>query len=102
MNPQQALIRAIELTDEILQVLDDGAFERVPHLDLQRQTYIKQAFTASIEQIDLIRAHHLKNLNQQVVDRLNLFKQSIIGQQESLRNAATAARAYSACDSYPK
>ena len=102
MNRQEALSRAIELTDEILDVLDDGAFERVSQLDRERQTYIKQAFTASIEQIDLIRAHHLKNLNQQVVDRLNQFKQSIIARQEDLRNSANAVRAYHACDSYPK
>lgn len=102
MNRQQALSRAIELTDEILEVLEDGAFERVAQLDEARQTYIKQAFTESIEQIDLIRAQHLKSLNQQVVDRLDQFKQSIIAQQENLRNSAKAVHAYRACDSYPK
>ena len=93
MNDQTALSAAISLTDEILEVLDQGEFERVNELEGKRKPLIEQAFMASIEEIDLIKAHHLKNLNQQVVDKLNLFKQSVILQQASLRSASRSLRA---------
>ncbi len=93
-DAKSALIRAIALTDEILELLDAGEFERVGKLEALREPLIRQAFTESIEQIDLIKAHHLKNLNQQVVDRLTLFKQSIILQQQRLKIGTKAASEY--------
>jgi len=101
MNDKAALAEAISLTDEILEVLDQGEFERVNELECKRKPLIEQAFMSSIEEIDLIKAHHLKNLNQQVVDKLNLFKQSIILQQTRLRGASKASRAYLSNDSGP-
>ena len=94
MSQESDLARAISLTDEILEVLDQGEFERIGELDKLRQPLIKQVFTESIEQIDLIKARHLQNLNQQVVDRLSLFKESILEHQARVRNASKAARAY--------
>jgi hypothetical protein len=102
MNKQQALNAAIDLTDEILELLDSGEFERVGALEAQRKLVIEQAFAASIEQIDLIRAQHLQSLNQQVVDKLELFKQSVIMQQNRLRTASKASQAYLNHDSVPK
>lgn len=101
MNDKTALTEAIALTDEILEVLEQGEFERVNELETQRKPFIEQAFMASIEDIDVIRAQHLQNLNQQVVDKLNLFKQSIILQQERIRTASKATRAYLSNDSVP-
>lgn len=101
MNDKAALVEAISLTDEILEVLEQGEFERVNELEAQRKPLIEQAFKASVEEIDLIKAHHLKNLNQQVVDKLNLFKQSIILQQARIRTASKATRAYLSNDSGP-
>lgn len=101
MDARTALSQAIGLTDEILALLEQGEFERVNELEGQRKPLIEQAFMASVEEIDVIRAHHLKNLNQQVVDRLNLFKQSIVLQQAQIRNASKAKRAYLAVDSGP-
>ena len=101
MDPRTALTKAIAITDEILELLDEGEFERVNQLEGQRKPLIEQAFMASIEEIDLIRAQHLKNLNQQVVDKLNLFKQSIILQQARIRTASKATRAYLDVDSCP-
>ncbi len=101
MNDKTALNQAIRLTDEILEVLDQGEFERVNQLEGQRKLFIEQAFRASVEEIDLIKAQHLKNLNQQVVDKLNLFKQSIILQQARIRAASKATRAYQDNDSGP-
>jgi hypothetical protein len=101
MNDKNALVSAISLTDEILEMLEQGEFERVNELELQRKPLIEQAFKSSIEEIDLIKAHHLQNLNQQVIDRLNLFKQSIILQQERIRTASKATRAYLDNDSGP-
>ena len=94
MDKQTALNRAISLTDEILALLDEGDLALVSDLELKRQPLIQQAFSDSIEEIDLIKAQHLRNLNQQVVDRLTLFKQSILLQQTQVRTAAKAARAY--------
>ncbi|MDH3763580.1 MAG: hypothetical protein OEU50_21600 [Gammaproteobacteria bacterium] len=94
MNDKKALVSAISLTDEILKMLEQGEFERVNELEAQRKPLIEQAFKASIEEIDLIKAHHLQNLNQQVVDKLNLLKQSIILQQGRIRTASRATRAY--------
>ena len=93
-DPKAALTRAIELTDEILGLLDGGDFERVSELEKAREPLVKQAFTESIEQVDLIKAHHLQNLNQQVVDRLTLFKQSIMLQQQRLKIGSKAASEY--------
>jgi hypothetical protein len=102
MNKQQALNTAINLTDEILELLECGEFERIGELEMKRKSYIEQVFVASVEQIDLIRAQHLQNLNQQVVDKLELFKQSVIMQQTRLRTASKASQAYLSNDSVPK
>ncbi|MDJ0776698.1 MAG: hypothetical protein QNJ85_02470 [Gammaproteobacteria bacterium] len=89
------LERAIELTDEILELLEEGEFESVWQLEEERQPLIKQAFTVPIEEIDLIRARHLQDLNDQVVDRLSLLKASILDQQKRLKKGVEAVRAYS-------
>ncbi len=94
MTRQGYLARAIELTDEILELLEDGDYEAVWPLEAERQPLIKQAFTGPIEEIDLIRAHHLQDLNDQVVDRLSLFKTSILEQQRRLKKGVRAVRAY--------
>ena len=101
MNKATALAEAIRLTDEILELLEQGEFGRISELEAQRKPYIEQAFMSSVEEIDLIKAQHLKNLNQQVVDKLNLFKQSIILQQARIRNASRATQAYLGADSVP-
>lgn len=101
MDARSALTKAIAITDEILELLEAGEFERVNQLEGQRKPLIEQAFTTSIEEIDVIRAQHLKNLNQQVVDKLNLFKQSIILQQARIKTASRATRAYLSVDSGP-
>ena len=102
MNKQQALNAAIKLTDEILELLDSGEFERVGALEVQRKPFIEQSFVSTIEQVDLIRAQHLQSLNQQVVDKLEMFKQSVIIRQNQLRTAAKASQAYLKNDSGPK
>jgi hypothetical protein len=102
MDKQQALVRAINLTDEILELLEQGEFGRVSDLEAMRKPYIEQAFTGAIEQVDMIRMRHLQNLNEQVVDRLNGFKQAVILQQEQLRAGTKATRAYLCVDSDPK
>jgi hypothetical protein len=102
MNQQEALSAAITLTGEILEILEEGEFERVEELEAQRKIYIEQAFADSIEHVDRIKAQHLQSLNQQVVEKLNLFKQSVILQQKRIRIASQATRAYLSNDSYPK
>ena len=94
MTQKTDLARAIELTDEILEMLEDGEFEAVWQIEAERQPLIKQAFAAPIEEIDLIRARHLQNLNNQVVDRLSLFKASILEQHKRLKKGAEAVQAY--------
>lgn len=101
MNEKKALGQAIELTDEILELLEQGEFDRINELECQRKPYIEKAFRASVEEIDLIKAQHLQNLNQQVIDKLNLFKQSIMQQQAHIRSASKASRAYLSNDSVP-
>ncbi len=101
MDAKTALHQAIDITDEILELLEQGDFERVNRLEGQRKPLIEQVFMASVEEIDVIRAHHLKNLNQQVVDKLNLLKQSIMLQQARIRTASKANRVYQSVDSGP-
>ena len=96
MSDADALNQAILLTDEILSVLDDQNFDKVAELELQREPLIRQAFTGSVEQIDRIKATHLQNRNEQVVIKMNNLKQSVLQQQQQLRNASKATRAYSA------
>lgn len=94
MTKLAALCEAISLTDEILNVLDESDFEAVSDLDERRQALITKAFSESIEQIDVIKAQHLQNLNQQVVDKLNLLKQSVLCQQRQNQHAIKATKAY--------
>jgi hypothetical protein len=69
MNQKQALLQAIELTDEILVVLESDGFGRIQELENARQSFIKQAFPESIHQLDQIKAEHLQKLNQQCSGR---------------------------------
>lgn len=96
MSSADALNQAIALTDEILLVLDDQNFDKVSELELKREPLIRLAFAGSIEQIDRIKAAHLQNQNEQVVIKVNDLKQSVLQQQQQLRNASKATRAYSA------
>jgi len=89
-----ALSEAISLTNEILTLLEDNDFAAIAELDDRRQCLIKKAFSESIEQIDSIKARHLQNLNQQVVDKLNLLKQSVLHQQRQNQHALKATKAY--------
>ena len=94
MNKKNALTEAIGITDEILRVLDGNDFERLTVLEAKRQPFIEEAFAQSVEQIDQIKASHLQSLNQQVVDKLIEFKQSVLQQQQKIRQASKATRAY--------
>ena len=94
MNNKCALGKAITLTNEILSVLEEKNFEAVSRLDASRQPLIQEAFAGSLEEIDQIKAHHLQSLNQQVVERLNEFKQTVLQQQRQVQNASKATRAY--------
>lgn len=94
MDKATALTEAISLTDEILLLLDDQDFDGIGQLDARRLPLIEQAFSGSIEEIDQMRAWHLQSLNQQVVDRLNQFKDEVMQQQVQLRRSSTAAKAY--------
>jgi hypothetical protein len=76
-NNHLALIRAIELTDEVLSALDEKNTDKIGSLEMERQPLIEQAFSSSVDQIDYIKAIHLQNLNQQVVEKLVIFRQTI-------------------------
>ncbi len=89
-----ALSEAISLTNEILRVLEDNDFSAIAELEERRQPLIIKAFSESIEQIDSIKARHLQNLNQQVVDKLQVLKQSVLLQQQQNRHALKATKAY--------
>ncbi len=95
MNKQTALTEAISITNEILGVLDEQDFLRVNELEAKRQPLIRKTFEQSVEQIDRIKAHHLQDLNQRVVDKLIEFKQSVLQQQRQIRLASKASNAYS-------
>jgi len=101
MNSKTALAEAISITDEILSVLDEQDFMRVDELEVKRQPLIRQAFAQSVEEIDRIKAVHLQNLNQQVVKKLSEFKQSIMQQQQHIRTASKATKAYQSHDIRP-
>ena len=94
MNSKTALAEAISITDEILSVLDEQDFLRVDELEARRQPLIRRAFAQSVEEIDRIKAIHLQNLNQQVVEKLGEFKQGIMQQQKHIRTASKATKAY--------
>ncbi len=94
MNGDSAMTQAIELTGEILKLLDDGKLEQVGELEIQRKIVIEQAFMGPVERIDLARAQQLRNLNQKIVGKLTLSKQSIVLQQAHIRTGLKANRAY--------
>ena len=91
---QVALVEAISLTDEILSVLETQDFNRMNELEELRQPLIQQAFKQSVDQIDHIKAMHLQNLNQQVVEKLIGLKQAVLQQQRQVQNASKATQAY--------
>jgi len=91
---QLALTQAIELTDDVLLALDDQNFDKVDLLEFKRQPLIEKAFSQSVEQIDHIKAIHLQNLNQLVVEKLIVFRQTIKVQQRQAMNASKATQAY--------
>lgn len=96
MGNVAALTQAISLTDEILNVLEESDFDAVADLDARRQPLIVKAFSDSIDEIDVIKSRHLQSLNEQVVEKLSVFKQSVLQQQKQLRAGSKATRAYGA------
>ena len=94
MNKKLALSKAINLTNEILSVLEEKNFEAVSKLDASRQLLIQEAFSKPLEEVDQIKAMHLQNLNQQVVGKLTELKQGGLQQQKKVQNASKATRAY--------
>ena len=56
MDNRFSLEQAIKLTDEILEMLEEGELGRVNELEIQRKPFIEQAFRGSVEEIDVIRA----------------------------------------------
>jgi hypothetical protein len=94
MTSQDALTIAVSLTDEILTVLDDQNLERLAELEAKREPIIRQAFEQSVKQIDQIKAVHLQNLNQQVVEKLLELKQSTKQKMQHISRAEKATRAY--------
>ena len=94
MSAGAAMRLAIALTGEILDLLEAGDYAHVNRLELRRQAAIRQAFSAPVASIDPIGAQQLRNLNQQVVDKLELARQAIVLQQARLRTAGKANRAY--------
>lgn len=96
---QASLKQAIALTDEILQLIEDGALDHLGEIEQRRQSLIKQAFADPMGEIDEIKARHLKNLNDQVVTKLTLFKKSVQLQQQKIRLASRAKQAYGSLES---
>ena len=96
LDNQLALVRAIELTDDVLLALDQQNFDQVDLLEIKRHPLIEQAFTQSVDQIDYIKAIHLQDLNQQVVEKLMMFKQSVQQDKQFLSRSTKATRAYQA------
>ena len=94
MSAGAAMRLAIALTGEILDLLEAGDYARVNRLEVRRQAAIRQAFAAPVAAIDPLGAQQLRNLNQQVVDRLRLAREAIILQQARLRTAGKARQAY--------
>jgi len=94
MRQQSVLIQAIAITDEILLLLADRDFDRISELESKRQPLIRQAFAQSVRDIDSMKARHLASLNDQVVEKLNEFKQSVLQEQARIRAASKANRAY--------
>jgi hypothetical protein len=94
MTSQDALTIAVTLTDEILTVLEDQNLERLAELEAKREPFIHRAFDQSIQQIDHIKAVHLQNLNQQVVEKLQYLKHSIQQKKQHVSHASKATQAY--------
>jgi len=95
MNKQDALVESISLTNQILCMLEEEDTDAISELDARRLPLIQQAFSDSLETIDHIKAQHLQNLNQQVVEKLKEIKQAVLQQQQKVQYAAKATRAYS-------
>ena len=45
------LATAIELTDEILELLDNRDFDKIANIETRREPLIRQAFSDAVEQI---------------------------------------------------
>ncbi len=94
MNNHGALEQAIRLTDEILVLLEEQDLSRLDALEVERQSFMGQAFSQPVEQIDRIKSMYLLSLNQEVVEKLIVLKLSIRQKQQVASNASKATRAY--------
>mgnify|MGYP000223131068 FL=1 len=94
MSNHGALEQAIRLTDEILVLLEEQDLSRLDALEVERQSFMGQAFSQPVEQIDRIKSMYLLSLNQEVVEKLIVLKLSIRQKQQVASNASKATRAY--------
>ena len=94
MHPNEYLTQAIDLTNDILKLLDSEEFDAIDEVFKKREPMIKQAFSGSLAEVDEIRALHLKKLNDEALHRLVEFKKTVAETQVKIKRGVKATRAY--------
>ncbi len=86
------LTRAIELTEQMLQQLEAGAWEELEALDRQRLPMIQAGFDQP--EIDAEAVARLKKLNDRIVAGLSRQRQQTRDQQLRMQQGQRATRQY--------
>ena len=95
MNAESSLLQAIKLSDQILLAIDDEQWDAVTDLDQRRVGLIHRCFEGK-DSPDKGLALKLKQLNDDIVSRLQKVQQHIRGQQVGMKNVQNASKAYQA------
>jgi hypothetical protein len=93
MSQQNSLFQAIEVSHKILKAINDSDLEAVTELEADRQVLIKGYFTSNSD-LDEKQIRKLKQLNDDILRRLEEIQLQVRSQQISLGKGSKASKAY--------
>jgi hypothetical protein len=93
MSKQNSLVPAIQISHKILKAINEADLVTVTALEADRQALIKDYFTSSSD-VDEKQTRQLKQLNDDILKRLEEMQLEIRSQQISLGKGSRASKAY--------
>jgi len=93
MSQLNLLDEAIEISRKILLAIDNSELESIAHLEAERHSLISDYYSNS-SKIDEQLTRQLKDLNDNILQRLNELQSKIRAQHSSLGKGSKASKAY--------
>ncbi len=93
MTPLNSLDQAIEVSQKILEAIDNSDLVLIASLEQERQGFISKYFSGS-DHKDEKQIRLLKELNDDILQRLTVMQSQIRSQHSSLAQATKASKAY--------